>query len=45
MGDNRLQPGDRADIVLLDAENVMDALVRMPSRELVVGAGRVLFAA
>lgn len=37
-----LVPGGRADVVLLDAENVMDALVRMPPRELVVGGGRVL---
>ncbi len=37
--------GARADIVLLDAENPMDALVRTPPRELVLGAGRVLHAA
>lgn len=37
-----LVPGGRADVVLLDAENVMDALVRLPPRELVVGGGRVL---
>jgi cytosine deaminase len=36
--------GSRADIVLLDAENPMDALVRTPPRELVLGAGRVLYA-
>lgn len=42
---SRLSPGDRADIVLVDAENPMDALVRTPARELVVGAGRVLFEA
>jgi len=42
---NRLAPGDRADIVLVDAENPMDALVRTPVRELVVGAGRILFEA
>lgn len=35
-------PGARADIVLMDAENPMDALVRTPTRELVLGAGRVL---
>ncbi|MDD7929388.1 amidohydrolase family protein [Microbacterium thalli] len=35
--------GGRADIVLLDAENVMDALVRAPEREMVVGNGRILF--
>ena len=28
--------------MLLDAENVMDALVRLPPRSLVVGGGRVL---
>jgi len=37
-----LVPGGRADLVLLDAENVMDALVRLPARSLVVGGGRVL---
>jgi cytosine/creatinine deaminase len=36
--------GDRADIVLVDAENPMDALVRTSPRELVLGAGRVLHA-
>ena len=40
-----LVAGSRADIVLLDAENPMDALVRTPPRELVLGAGRVLYAA
>lgn len=39
---NRLQAGDRADVVLLDAENAMDALVRVPRRELVIGGGQVL---
>ncbi|MDL9981232.1 amidohydrolase family protein [Microbacterium sp. ASV49] len=34
--------GSRADIVLMDAENPMDALVRTPARQLVLGAGRVL---
>jgi len=34
--------GDRADIVLVDAENPMDVLVRTLPRELVLGAGRVL---
>jgi cytosine/creatinine deaminase len=34
--------GGRADLVLLDAENPMDALVRAPAREVVIGAGRVL---
>ncbi|KRA23996.1 cytosine deaminase [Microbacterium sp. Root61] len=34
--------GARADIVLVDAENPMDVLVRTPPRELVIGGGRVL---
>lgn len=34
--------GSRADIVLVDAENAMDALVRTPERLLVIGGGRVL---
>jgi len=34
--------GDRADVVLLDAQNVPDALVRTPRRELVVAGGRVV---
>lgn len=37
-----LTPGARADVVLVDAENVMDALVRTPRRELVVAGGRVV---
>ncbi|CAN3701834.1 N-isopropylammelide isopropyl amidohydrolase [Microbacterium sp. MM2322] len=37
--------GSRADIVLLDAENPLDALVRLPERMLVVGGGRVLHVA
>lgn len=37
-----LVPGARADLVLLDAENPMDALVRTPPRALVLGGGRVL---
>ena len=37
-----LVPGARADLVLLDAENPLDALVRTPPRLLVVGGGRVL---
>ena len=41
-GRDTLSPGDRADIVLIDAENAMDALVRTPPRELVLGGGRVL---
>lgn len=35
-------PGARADIVLLDAENVPDALVRAPARHLVIAGGRVV---
>lgn len=34
--------GARADIVLVDAENVPDAVVRAPRRELVVAGGRVV---
>ncbi|GIG24102.1 amidohydrolase family protein [Cellulomonas denverensis] len=34
--------GGRADVVLLDAENPMDALVRTPPREVVVAGGRAL---
>ncbi|WP_235856947.1 amidohydrolase family protein [Occultella glacieicola] len=37
-----LVPGARADLILLDAENPMDALVRTPPRDLVIGGGRVL---
>ena len=37
-----LVPGARADVVLLDAENVPDALVRAPRRALVVAGGRVV---
>lgn len=40
-----LVEGARADIVLVDAENPMDALVRQPERALVVGGGRVLHVA
>jgi len=36
--------GSRADIVLIDAENPMDALVRTPPREIVIGGGRLLHA-
>ncbi|OLF13947.1 cytosine deaminase [Actinophytocola xinjiangensis] len=35
-----LVPGARADLVLLDAENVPDALVRAPRRRLVLAGGR-----
>lgn len=37
-----LVPGAPADVVLLDAENVPDALVRCPQRRLVLSAGRVV---
>lgn len=37
-----LDVGTRADVVLVDAENPMDALVRTPPRRLVVAGGRVL---
>ncbi|QKJ18884.1 amidohydrolase family protein [Microbacterium hominis] len=40
-----LVAGARADIVLLDAENAMDALVRTPPRAHVIGAGRLLYEA
>ena len=39
---HELAPGARADIVLLDAENVPDALVRAPARRLVIAGGRVV---
>ena len=34
--------GARADVVLVDAENVPDAVVRAPRRDLVVAGGRVV---
>jgi len=37
-----LAVGARADIVLVDAENVPDALVRCPPRRLVISGGRVV---
>lgn len=37
-----LQPGSRADLVLVEAENVQDALVRVPARALVVAGGRIV---
>lgn len=40
---NDLSAGSRADVVLVDAENPMDALVRTPPRELTIGGGRLLF--
>ena len=36
-------PGCRADIVLIDAMNPLDALVRTLPREAVIGAGRLLY--
>ncbi len=36
-----LAPGSRADVVLLEAANVQDALLRTPRRELVLAGGRV----
>lgn len=35
-------PGARADLVLLDGENVPDAIVRAPRREFVLAGGRVV---
>lgn len=40
-----LVEGARADIVLVDAENPMDALVRQPERALVIAGGRALHVA
>lgn len=37
-----LAAGTRADIVLLDAENCADAIVRAPVRDLVISGGRVV---
>jgi cytosine deaminase len=37
-----LVPGARADVVLLDAENVPDVLVRAPRREVVIAGGQVV---
>jgi cytosine deaminase len=37
-----LVPGAPADLVLVDAENVPDALVRCPERKLVIAGGRVV---
>ncbi|ATG50607.1 cytosine deaminase [Brachybacterium vulturis] len=39
---HELAPGSRADVVLLEAENVQDALLRTPRRELVLAGGRVV---
>lgn len=38
-----LVTGASADLLLVDAENPMDALVRAPQRELVIGSGQVLY--
>ena len=40
--DGGLVVGARVDIVLLDAENTMDALVRTPPRDAVIAGGRLL---
>ncbi|GEB45774.1 cytosine deaminase [Microbacterium testaceum] len=40
-----LVEGARADIVLVDAENPLDALVRQPERSLVIAGGRALHVA
>ena len=40
-----LDPGARADVVLLDAENVPDALVRAPARRTVIAGGRLVVSA
>jgi len=37
-----LTPGSRGDVVLVDAENLPDALLRAPRRELVVAGGRIV---
>lgn len=37
-----LSVGARADLVLLDAENAADVLVRAPRRELVIAGGQVV---
>jgi len=37
-----LTPGCRGDVVLVDAENLPDALLRAPRRELVVAGGRIV---
>ncbi len=40
--DHDLAEGAEAHVVLIDAENPMDALVRTPPRQVVIGAGRLL---
>jgi cytosine deaminase len=37
-----IEPGARADVVLLDAQNVPDALVRVPRRALVMAGGEIV---
>lgn len=37
-----LAPGSRGDVVLVDAENLPDTLLRAPRRELVVAGGRIV---
>jgi cytosine deaminase len=37
-----LEVGERADLVLLEAENVLEAVVAQPPRRLVVSHGRVV---
>lgn len=37
-----LAAGAPADVMLVDAEHEMDALVRVPRREVVIGAGKLL---
>lgn len=40
---NDLEVGSRADVVLIDAENPMDALVRILPREVTIAGGKLLF--
>ncbi|GAA2983050.1 cytosine deaminase [Microbacterium terrae] len=40
-----IAPGARADLMIVDAENAMDVLVRTPARSAVLGGGRLLFEA
>jgi len=40
--DYGLQPGHRADLVLVDAQNVAEAVVARPTRRLVVAGGRIV---
>ncbi len=41
---HNLSVGDRADVVLLEAENPMDALVRSPQRAVVIAGGKIVVA-